>query len=166
MAVGSRVLLIGCFVLGLLLSCQDNKKDWNFNQLACATKISLRCRLTMDEEESIAQHGRGKVISACYNSGRGRNRIKTLVWYILPNASGLCNMDFALSSSTNTLHNFPTTSTEPDIYYWCSICHCCSKISCQLILGVIIRRKIKTFNEMTKLYSYQCWNQEWKVLTQ
>lgn len=119
----------------------------------------------MNKEESITQHSRGKVSSGCYNSVKGENSIIRLVWYILPNALSLFIMDFALFSSTNTLHSFPTSSTKPGICYWHSLCHCYLKISCQLILGVKITRKLKTVTEMTKLYSYQCWKQEWKVLS-
>lgn len=96
MAVGSQVLLAGCVVLGLLPWCQKNKKVWSFNQLAYTTKISLRCRLTVDEEESIAQHSRGNVSSARYNSVKRekKNKIRTFDWYIFPHASGLFIMDF------------------------------------------------------------------------
>lgn len=167
MAVGSQVLLAGCVVLGLLPWCQKNKKVWSFNQLAYATKISLRCRLTVDEEESIAQHSRGNVSSAHYNSVKREKKPRlghlTDIFFHMHQAFSLWILVFF--SSTNTSHSFPTRSTKPGTHYWCSLCHCCSKISCKLNLSVTIRRKFKTFNEMTKLYSYHSWKQEWKVLS-
>lgn len=65
----------------------------------------------MDEEESITQHGRGKVSSAYYNSVKGEKKdYQTCL--ILPNALSLLIMDSVLFSSTNTLHSFPTSSTR------------------------------------------------------
>lgn len=69
MPVPSLALLLGHIASELLLECQKNKNDCNFNQLAYESKISLWCRLIIHEEEkhcrsASAQDCRGKVGSA------------------------------------------------------------------------------------------------------
>lgn len=71
MAVHTQVLLTGCIVLGHLPWHQKNKTEVLTSLAMQKKKNFLRCRLTMDEEESIAPDTKGKMSSDCYNSVKG-----------------------------------------------------------------------------------------------